>query len=121
VDLKVDFPEVVRRVEEFNAEFPAVAGLMTAPDEDGFALFQTDGVHDLELLADGEGVWSDGHAASGANVHGLAVDGTGFVGFGPVKAHGDTGVDAHSGAHELQGFHGFDGHRCSVLRLTCSR
>ena len=89
---------------QLEAELPAVAGLVAAPDEDGFGFAQADGVDDLKLLADGESVWGDGEAAAGTDVYSLAFDGLCCAGFLPAEANRDTGVDAHSGAGELQGF-----------------
>ena len=109
--LEVDVPEVVGRILQFEAEFPAVASLVSAPDEDGFGFAQADGVDDLKLLAYGESVRGDGHAAPGADVYGLAFDGLCCAGFLPGETNRDARVDAHSGAGELQGLCGFSGHR----------
>ena len=77
---------------------------MAAPDEDGFGLFQGDGVDDLQFLAYGESVGRDSHAAFGADVYGLAVDGLRFAGFLPFEADRNAGVDTNSGTHELERF-----------------
>ena len=77
---------------------------MAAPDEDGFGLFQGDGVDDLQFLAYGESVGRDGHAAFGADVYGLAVNGLRLASFLPFEADGNAGVDANSSAHELERF-----------------
>jgi hypothetical protein len=96
--LNLQTPEIRVRVEQFYAEFPAVAALLAFPDDDGFDGLFPGEIDQAHVLVEHEILGNDSKATVVADVQRVTFSAKSLPVSPPLDADGNSGVDAFAGA-----------------------